>query len=319
MLRLICILYLILLFPLQAKVQTSFPWTADIPAAIAQDYREPLQFLDEKSCDWRETLQKLMLPYIGDCTSAKEVVLCLAPQMTKITAVSYSTQRSAACLNPLQSLEEKKASCTGLSILFAASMRSLGIPARIVGVLTWNHTAGNHTWTEVWLDGEWHMIEFNEKTFNTPWVMDALCKLDPKEKTQRVMAIQPSAEDSPDNFFPLAWAPQNHSIKAVDVSERYRQLAHQWYQKKKRPANSQQILIDFQPRPRVAQKAQLCDEKGQVICEGLLPHQGDDMRKMLSLELPRQSGKNFYLLLENGLKHKISPTEAPVQVLHIRE
>lgn len=302
----------------QAEVQTEFPWTQDIPADIARSFVDANQFIDEKPCDWRATVQAIMLPAIKDCKTVQEAVQAIAPNMGKLTGVYYSVERSAACLNPLQSLSEKKASCTGLSILFAASMRSVGIPCRLAGVLSWNHTPGNHTWTEVWFDGAWHMIEFDRAEYNTAWVMEAVSMLDTTEWSQRVMALNPDAPADPMNFFPLPWNIANHDVRAEDVSARYMELAKEWYATQDRPDNKQQLMIDLLPRQAEDSKVQLCNGNGEVLGEGLLPKPKDDMRQMLQLYLPKDE-ENCYLQFEDGTVIPVQCSEAPVQILRFKK
>ncbi len=301
----------------QAEIQTEFPWSKDIPADIARQFIEPTQLIDEKPCDWREQVQQIFLPVIKDCKTAEEAVQAIAPNMGKLTGVYYSVERSAACLNPEQSLREKKASCTGLSILFAAAMRSVGIPARLVGVLSWNHTPGNHTWTEVWFDGAWHMIEFDQSEYNTAWVMDAVSMLDTSQWAQRVMALCPETSADPMNFFPLPWNIANHDVRAEDVSARYMQLACEWYATQDKPKDKQELMIDLLPRPEDDHTIQLCDSDGKVLSEGLLPKPKDDMRQMLKLYLPK-TGSGYYLKFSNEVKIPVSVTNAPVQVLRFK-
>ncbi len=301
----------------QAEIQTEFPWSKDIPADIARQFVEPTQFIDEKPCDWREQLQAIFLPVVKDCTTAKQAVQAIAPNMGKLTGVYYSVERSSACMNPEQSLREKKASCTGLSILFAAAMRSVGIPARLVGVLSWNHTPGNHTWTELWFDGAWHMIEFDQSEYNTPWVMDAVSMLDTTHWSQRVMALCPDAPAASMNFFPLPWNIANHDVRAEDVSARYMQLAREWYATQDRPEGKQELMIDLLPRQDKERKVQLCDASGTVLEEGLLPKPQDDMRQMLKLYLPKE-GQGYTLRFPDGTQRSITVTDAPVQVLRFK-
>lgn len=303
----------------QAELQTEFPWTASIPADIAHPYVEANRFIDEQPCDWRATVQAIMLPAIKDCKTVQEAVQAIAPNMGKLTGVYYSVERSAACLNPLQSLSEKKASCTGMSILFAAAMRSVGIPCRLAGVLSWNHTPGNHTWTEVWFDGAWHMIEFDRSEYNTAWVMEAVSMLDSKNHwEQRIMAVNPSAPAGELNFYPLPWNITDRSVRAEDVSARYMQLASDWYSTQDRPANKQQLMIDLLPRQAADSKVQLCNANGEVLGEGLLPKPEDDMRQMLQLYLPKDD-QGCYLYFEDGTVIPIQSTNAPVQILRFKK
>jgi hypothetical protein len=66
------------------------------------------------------------------------------------------------------------ASCTGVSILYVDALRSVGVPARLVGTPAWKGVAsnGNHNWVEVFLGDGWY---FNEaypagpgETFDKP-------------------------------------------------------------------------------------------------------------------------------------------------------
>ena len=295
-----------------------FPWSDDAPADIREHFVAPQQMLDEKPAEWRETVQAVIAPAVKDCKTAREAALVVAARMTELTGAYYSTERRQACLNPLEVLEEKKASCTGLSLLFTAALRSVDIPARVVGVLCWNHVIGNHSWTEVYVDGEWQMLEFNEKDFNTPWVMEAVGMLDSRHLAQRVMALtgKPAAGDN--QYFPLPWAIHNHTVGAEDVSARYQKLARAWYEKAELPADKQRLMVDIQPRPAERSLVQLVDDKGSVLDEGPLPSPQDDMRQMLRLLLPRYSSAAHYLRLPSGQQLEVKPTEAPVQVLRLR-
>jgi hypothetical protein len=52
---------------------------------------------------------------------------------------------------------------TGLRIFLIDALRSVGIPARLVGTPAWNNDPrnGNHNWVEVWVDSisEWQFIQ----------------------------------------------------------------------------------------------------------------------------------------------------------------
>ena len=73
------------------------------------------------------------------------------------TGVRYSTARPKADQSPYESEDCKLASCTGLSILLVAACRACGIPARFVGTPRWTDNSGNHSWVEVFVDGDCKM------------------------------------------------------------------------------------------------------------------------------------------------------------------
>ncbi len=304
-----------------AAASTSYPWSAKIPEDIRKQYIEPQQMLNEPASVWRDQLAAIVHPLIKDCKTEKEAALLIAKNIGKLTGVYYSTARTRACMNPLESLEQKKASCTGLSILFAAALRSVDIPSRVAGVVSWNHVRGNHTWTEVWLDGKWEMLEMGESDFNTGWVMDAVGMLDSKNPYQRVLAItgktRDDASDAP--HFYLPWDMNNKSIEAEDVSARYQQLARAWYEKNGLAADQQRLLIDILPRTNEEIIIKLVNGKGEVLGSGPAPKPEDDMREMLRLSLPRDKSQDCSLLFPDGSKMKIAPSDAPTQVIRLQK
>ena len=52
---------------------------------------------------------------------------------------------------PMSTMVFGYASCTGISILYVDALRSVGIPARLVGTPAWHgkENDGNHNWVEV--------------------------------------------------------------------------------------------------------------------------------------------------------------------------
>ncbi len=288
-----------------------YPWMGKAPAEIAQASLQPDTVLDEIPCDWRPALTPIVEPLVKDCTTAREAVLSIASGLSKATGVYYTPQRRKHNMNALEALEEKKVSCTGQSILLVCALRSVGIPARAVGLLTWNHIEGNHTWAEAWFDGAWHMIEFNEHDFNTSWVMEYVGMLNEGNPLQRIKAATPAGNTT---WYPAM--PKLPVIQAEDVTERYRQLSLNWYQASGLAKNSQRLMIDLQPRRTSETIVELVNDKGLVITETRLPSLSDDMRCMARLTLPRQG--NFYLRIK-GTEHliPISATESAVQLLKL--
>ncbi len=297
-----------------------FPWSDSTPDSIRAQYITPLQMLDEPPSEWREQLRSIFQPLVKDCKTAKQAAILISQKTRELTGIHYSTERTRACMNPLETLQQKKASCTGLSLFYAAALRSVDIPARIAGVLSWNHVRGNHTWTEVWIDGQWEMLELGESAYNTPWVMDAVGMLNSDSPYQRVLAItgkkRESTSASP--HFYLPWSMDNKSIQAEDVSARYQKLARTWYEKNGLAADEQRILIDVIPRSAEVRVIQLVNSQGEVLSSGHLPTPEDDMREMLRLSLPRNADEACSLVFPDGSKMQISPTEAPTQVLRFR-
>ncbi len=304
MMRLLTLLTLFSALPLAA-----LSWEQPVPPAIHASALAADRVLDEKPCDWRPALEALFRPAVRDCRSAREATLAVASRLGELTGVRYDTSRRHPCMNALEALAEKKVSCTGQSILLVCALRSVGIPARAVGVWSWSHVRGNHTWVEAWFEGEWHMIEANEQAFDTPWVMEAIGMLTPQ---QRVLAAQPGGALR----FPTVWDPQAN-VQAEDVTSRYHERARRWYASNGVPEGFQKLMVDVQPRPFLPRAVMLQDQSGRVLARTYLPGPQDDMRKYATLMLPR--GVACYLRMEGSPNlTPLMANDSAVMILRLR-
>jgi len=111
-----------------------------------------------------------------DCKTATEAAQALNRDLFNRVNVHYNLARKRNNQSPKESIEQSKATCTGLSIILVDACRAVGIPARIVGVPQWANKEGNHTWVEIW-DGEWFFMgadEYDKLGLNRGWfVADA--------------------------------------------------------------------------------------------------------------------------------------------------
>ncbi len=307
---------LTVIFLLSATLSAAdFPWSDAAPEHIRKAALLPDQVINEEPCDWRPILNRIFPPMVKECRSAREAALLIAANIGNATGTYYSRERSKHNMNALEALAEKKISCTGQSVLLVCALRSVGIPARAVGVHTWNHIQGNHTWAEAWIDGEWHMIEFNERDFDTPWVMEYVGMLNPLNPFQRVRAIMPGGAVT---WWPREFAERKKlpNFEAEDVTEHYLIKARKWYTHAGIPENSQRILIDLQPRLEDSPVVEIVDEKNRVVSSGRLPTLRDDMRYLTRLNMPREG--THYLRLEGAEERaQLIPSQAPVQILRL--
>ena len=189
---------------LALAARSQFPWAAQVPWELYENNVLPYAVVNEPRDEWREQFHHLFSPLVSPCKTGREAALTIASHIQKTLNVRYSTERRAPHQGVKESLQSGKVSCTGQSILLICALRSVGIPARMAGVLTWNHVRGNHNWVEAWCDGEWKMLEYNEKDFNTPWVMSAISMLDPRKPENAIYATSWKKEPS-GAFFPMIW------------------------------------------------------------------------------------------------------------------
>lgn len=312
-----CLALLLTLLPVwgaETVPTTDFPWAAAAPTALVQASVQSDRVLNEEPCDWRPVLTPLAAELVRDCRSPREAVLTMAAKLPEATGVYYSMERRKPCMNVLESLAEKKVSCTGQTILLVCALRAVGIPARAVGIATWNHVLGNHTWAEAWFDGEWHMIEFNERDFNTPWVMENIGMTDPQVIAQRITAATPQGNIP---YITVLLA-DKQLLPAEDVTERYHALARAWYEQAGLPADRQRLMVELTPRPDTAVTARVTDADGNEISAAPLPTAQDDVRAFARLSLPRE-GKFFLQIDGSDQQLPLSPTAAPVQILHLEQ
>lgn len=328
---------------LETEVRTAlearelFPWAKQVPWDIYANDVLPYAVVNEPRDEWRTQFLQTFTPIVATCKTGAEAVLAIASQIQHILNVKYSTERRIPHQGVRESLQSGKVSCTGQSILLICALRSVGIPARMTGLLTWNHVQGNHNWVEAWSDGEWHMIEYNEKEFNTPWVMSAISMLDPQKPENAIYAT--SWKNSGRNdFFPMIWEarfnpssraiefpPESRSVPAVNITERYMNMASDWVSRQPEYLPGSKLMLDITDKvngkkQRMPIKVVLKAEEGDILAEGISPGPADDMRKFLELQLPDKIAQGtLELHLPDGrVQHlTVTHTNAPVQILRL--
>ena len=132
------------------------PWGKDIPEEIFLNDVLPYANVDEKRDAWRKEFYDLCLPIVKDCKTPAEAAQKLNADLFK-KLKRRILRRSGRPPNqsPKESIEQGKASCTGLSIVLSDACRACacrpGWSARRCG----RTRRGNHTWVEIW-DKDWH-------------------------------------------------------------------------------------------------------------------------------------------------------------------
>lgn len=202
------------------KAHESFPWAKQVPEELFLDYVLPYAQLDEPRDPWRADFYRRCSQLVKDCKTAGEAAQKINSSLFGEIRVSYNTGRKRANQSPKESIEQGKASCTGLAIILADACRSVGIPARVAGTPMWTNKRGNHTWVEIW-DGGWHFTgaaEPSAEGLDHGWFVGDAGKAIADE---RQYAIWANTWKPTGNYFPLVWDPSNHSVNAVNVTDRY--------------------------------------------------------------------------------------------------
>jgi transglutaminase-like putative cysteine protease len=210
--------------------RTEFPWAAALPDSIFLNDVLPYAVVDEPRDDWRATLYNIFAPQVRGAADIREAIAIVNKNISKDTGVSYNTRRAYTNQNPSSSMEQGMASCTGLSILLVDAFRSVGIPARFAGVASWHDNRGNHSWVEVWVDGQWLFTEFKPDPagLDHAWFLDSAGQADAGNREYAVWATS-FAPTGTDDYFPMIWSPDSREIHAINVTDhytsRYRELA----------------------------------------------------------------------------------------------
>lgn len=203
------------------EARERFPWAGEVDDELFLNDVLPYAVLDESRENWRPAMLEIAAPLVAGCETFEEAAQALNRQLFDVIEVHYNKGRKRPNASPSESMEQGRATCTGLTILLVDACRAVGVPARAAGVFQW-HRGGNHTWAEIW-DGErWRFTgadEYDAQGLDRAWFTADAAKAvagDPKR------AVWASSWKRGGTHFPLAWNRRSRSVAAVEVTERYR-------------------------------------------------------------------------------------------------
>ena len=210
---------------LALEARTNFPWAKALPERLFFNDVLPYACLDEPRDPWRPEFRQLAGEMVRGCKTATEAAQALNRELFKRINVHYNLARKRNNQSPLESIEQGKATCTGLAIILVDACRAVGVPARIAGVPEWADKPGNHTWVEIW-DRDWFFTgadEYDKAGLNRGWFNhDAALTVRSGNPLNQIYA---SSWRRTGQYFPLAWAPDSREVNGVNVSARYASLA----------------------------------------------------------------------------------------------
>lgn len=196
-----------------------FSWAKSVPDSIFLNEVLPYASMNEKRDDWRADFYNRFAPYVENCKTLEEAIIAVNENIRDEVKVDYNTKRKKPDQSPTESMEIGMASCSGLSILLTDAFRSVGIPSRIAGTSSWHDNRGNHTWSEVWLNGKWYFTEYYYPgKLDHSWFLPDAGQAVPGNKRY---AIHATSFAPTGMSFPLVWARDITYVPAIDVSQRY--------------------------------------------------------------------------------------------------
>jgi len=277
------------------------PWKEDIPKEVFFNNVLPYANINERRDSWRKDFSERFLPLIEGVKTPGLAAARLNQKLFPLLSVRYSTQRPKADQSPYESIKSGTASCTGLSVLLIDACRSVGIPARFVGTPLWSDKSGNHSWIEVW-DNGWHFTgaaEPNGDDLDKAWFIGRASTAKRDDAMNAVYAV--SFQRTPVHF-PLVWDRSIDYISAVNVTDRYVNLAA------KPPDGSAQTMfrvLDKASGKRLAVVVRVYDTDGKLVFEETSKDERFDANDHLSVYLPK--GQQFSLEVQDGNNVKKTP------------
>ncbi len=209
---------------LAMQARTNFPWAKAIPERMYFNDVLPYASLDEPRDPWRADFYPMCSNIVRDCKTATEAAQALNRELFNQVKVHYNLKRKRNNQSPKESIEQGKATCTGLSIILVDACRAVGVPARIAGVPEWAQKEGNHTWAEIW-DGDWFFTgadEYDKNGLNRAWFnSDAAITV---RNTNALHQIYATSWRKTGEYFPLSWDLASRDVAGVNDSARYVKL-----------------------------------------------------------------------------------------------
>lgn len=274
----------------------------------------PYANVDETREAWRHDMRDRAKAIVRNCKTPGEAAQLLNKELFRQVGVKYSTKRRKANQSPSESIEQGLASCTGLSILLVDACRSVNVPARLVGVPSWTTKRGNHTWVEVWDNGDWHFTgaaEYNAGGLDKAWFVGDASKADKTSKRHSIYAISFRKTDT---LFPMVWSREGPRTYAVNVTDRYTT------NRDVLPQDMTEVRIQARSKKsgqRVSIPIKIClaEETSQQCAFGTSKGETEDTNNLLTFKLER--GKKFKITAPGLKQHYTFQTKGKTQTISL--
>jgi hypothetical protein len=206
------------------RVKDEVPCSMKIPPDLFLDNVLPYAQLNERRDDWRAGLFDRYAETARRSASIQDAVLTLNRIVFDDLRIQLHPDRAPrAILSPGEAARAGWATACTLSLVLADACRAVGIPARIVGIPQPAEGSSGLFWVEVWDHGHWHFVAAGiQGAYDVTWFNDLARRADRTRPETRIYA---ASFRQTDMLFPDAADPARALAWAVDVTERYRNIA----------------------------------------------------------------------------------------------
>ena len=195
--------------------RNKYAWAKELPEEVYLCDVLPYAVVDEVRDSWRRDMYEMFAPAVDTCETMYDAICAVNANIPALTGVHYNTKREKTNQSPSESIRQGMASCTGLSILLVDAYRAVGIPARFAGTASWHDNRGNHSWTEVWLDGEWRVTEYYfPSQLDHLWFMADAAKANGEDRNYAIYATRFAGGN---DWFPMVWADEGENAAVEDL------------------------------------------------------------------------------------------------------
>ena len=282
---------------LALEARNKFPWAKSVPERVFFNDVLPYASLDEPRDPWRADFYRIASGIVRECKTATEAAQALNRELFKQLNVHYNLRRKRNNQSPKESIEQGKATCTGLSIILVDACRAVGVPARIAGVPEWAHKDGNHTWVEIW-DGDWYFTgadEYDRNGLNRAWFNNDAAKT--ARSTNSLHQVYATSWRRTGQYFPLAWDLDSSDVPAVNVSARYAALGVD--------TNTTATVVHVRLREktdgeRLSADVELRSASGELLARDHTRAGTADLNDMPSFTLPEHAESATFRFLRDG-------------------
>ncbi len=285
------------------RARERFGWCAALSDSIFFNEVLPYTVVDEVRDSWRGELFGLFAPIADTCADMESAARAVNGCIPSVVGVEYNTLREKTNQSPSESMRQHMASCTGLSILLVDALRSVGIPSRFAATAAWHDNRGNHSWTEVLIDGRWRITEYYlPREWDKAWFMADAGQADAED---RMHAIYATSFAPAGDRLPMVWNEESHDVHAENVTRRYRDIYAASEQAMQSDGRHTRLsIVMFRSADRASESADRVAANVDIFCGeeqmggGRTPSAERDMNDMLTLWLPKN--RRYTLLYEGG-------------------